>query len=221
MDYQPRAEHTVLLRALDDRQPRRRGCVWATPVRPHISPIEIVSHAGGGGRIGASTCTINDPGFQSMPPGRRTRPHRSPIVLRKKPARKNGIVVPMATVSLFFHPVFRDGGFHTPNDPEVRHVCCSKKTIAGDGHWSGARREDFCVMGVAAKGVETDALPPARTRRSSDCAKLSTIFANTTSSGGYGMRFALEAKPNEPRGRHLTWPQTGAVPGLHPYPRSS
>ena len=43
-------------------------------------------------------------------------------------------------------------------------------------------------------------MPPARTTPSNICAKPSIIFANTTSTEKYGFKFAMEAKPNEPRG---------------------
>jgi transposase InsO family protein len=49
----------------------------------------------------------------------------------KKSCETNRIVVPMATVSLFFHPVFRDGAF-TANDPEVRAYSLQKTMRAMD-----------------------------------------------------------------------------------------
>jgi xylose isomerase len=97
----------------------------------------------------------------------------------KAACEANGIVVPMATASLFFHPVFRDGIF-TANDPEVR-ACCSKNH-AGDGHWRELGAKIFVLWG--GRRASRPTLAVARMRRSSDCAKLSTIFANTTSSAG-------------------------------------
>jgi xylose isomerase len=148
-DYQPRAEHkfsfglwTVGNRGRD---------AFGDAVRPHISPIDIVSMLA---EVGAWGVNLHDndlvPIDASVAEGAR-------IVRSFKAAcEANGIVVPMATVSLFFHPVFRDGAF-TANDPEVR-VCCSKNH-AGDGHWSGTGREDFCLVGRP-RGRRDRRLPP-------------------------------------------------------------
>jgi len=58
----------------------------------------------------------------------------------------NGIVVPMATASLFFHPVFRDG-ILTANDPEVRAHAVQKTMRAMDIGRSWARRFLSCGAG--------------------------------------------------------------------------
>jgi xylose isomerase len=98
----------------------------------------------------------------------------------KEACEANGIVVPMATVSLFFHPVFRDGAF-TANDPEVRAYAVQKTMRAMDiGAELGAKI--FVLWG--GRRASRPTLAVARMRRSRDCAKLSTIFANTTSSAG-------------------------------------
>jgi xylose isomerase len=98
----------------------------------------------------------------------------------KEACEANGMVVPMTTVSLFFHPVFRDGAF-TANDPEVRAHAVQKTMRAMDmGAELGAK---IFVLWGGREGVETDACRRAK-RRSSDSAKLSTIFANRASSAG-------------------------------------
>src|SRR5438876_6704930 len=66
----------------------------------------------------------------------------------------SGVVVPMATVSLFFHPIFRDGAF-TANDPEVRAYAIQKTMRAMDlGAELGAK---IFVLWGGREGVETDA----------------------------------------------------------------
>lgn len=108
-----------------------------------------------------------------------TAAERDCIVRRFKQAcESHGIVVPMATVSLFFHPVFRDGAF-TANDPEVRAYALQKTLRAMDiGAELGAK---IFVLWGGREGLRP-MLAAGSMRPSSDCAKRSTIFANTTSS---------------------------------------
>jgi xylose isomerase len=108
---------------------------------------------------------------------------------------ENGIVVPMATVNLFYDPVFRDGAF-TANDPQVRRYALQKTMRAMD---LGAEfsAETFVLWG-GREGVETDAC-----RRPDDAIKrfreAMNYLCEYNIAQGYGYRFALEAKPNEPR----------------------
>jgi len=118
---------------------------------------------------------------------------------------ENGIVVPMATVNLFYDPVFRDGAF-TSNDPDVRAYALQKTMRAMDlGAEFGA--ETFVLWG-GREGVETDAC-----RRTDDAIKRFRYALNYlceyNKAQGYGYRFALEAKPNEPRA-DIYFPTTGA-----------
>ena len=113
----------------------------------------------------------------------------------KKACQDKGIVVPMATVSLFFHPVFRDGAF-TANDPEVRGYAVQKTMRAMDlGAELGAK---IFVLWGGREGVETDAC-----RRADEAVKRLREAVNYlcqySIDQGYGYKLALEAKPNEPR----------------------
>src|SRR5207237_3265150 len=110
------------------------------------------------------------------------------------PFAQNELVVPMATVSLFFHPVFRDGAF-TANDPEVRAYALQKTMRAMDlGAELGAR---IFVLWGGREGVETDAC-----RRADEAVKRLRHAVNYLCESNidqkYGFRFALEDKPNEP-----------------------
>src|SRR5207302_9835550 len=127
----------------------------------------------------------------------------------KKACETNGIVVPMATVSLFFHPVFRDGAF-TANDPEVRAYAVQKTMRAMDiGAELGAK---IFVLWGGREGVETDAC-----RRPDQAIKNLRESVNYlceySTDKKYGFKFALEAKPNEPRG-DIYMPTTGAYLGF-------
>jgi xylose isomerase len=83
-------------------------------VRPVISPVEIVNMLGEVGAWGVNLHGNDLVPIDAIPA------ERDAIVREfKKACAANKIVVPMATVSLFFHSMFRDGAF-TANDPEVR-----------------------------------------------------------------------------------------------------
>ena len=159
-------------------------------VRPAISPTEIVSMLA---EVGAWGVNLHD---NDLVPIDATPAERDCIVrCFKKACEAQGVVVPMATVSLFFHPVFRDGAF-TANDPEVRAYALQKTMRAMDiGAELGAK---IFVLWGGREGVETDAC-----RRADEAIKRLREAVNYlceySIDRGYGFKFALEAKPNEPR----------------------
>src|ERR1700686_3310110 len=109
-DYQPLAEHKFSF-GLWTLGNRGRDA-FGDAVRPHISPIEIVSMLA---EVGAWGVNLHD---NNLVPIDATSAERARRVHSFKTAcEADGIVFPMATESLFFHPVIRDGAF-TPNDPE-------------------------------------------------------------------------------------------------------
>jgi len=113
----------------------------------------------------------------------------------KKACETSGLVVPMATVNLFFDPAFRDGAF-TANDPEVRAYAVQKTMQSMDiGAELGAR---IFVLWGGREGVETDACrrPDVAIKRLREAIN---YLCEYSSDKGYGYKFALEAKPNEPR----------------------
>jgi xylose isomerase len=129
----------------------------------------------------------------------------------KRACDRHGIVVPMATVNLFFDPVFRDGAF-TSNDARVRAYALTKTMTAMDlGAELGAR---IFVLWGGREGTETDAC-----RRPDDAIKRLRESLNYLCEYSidrkYGFRFALEAKPNEPRG-DIYMATTGAYLGFIP-----
>jgi xylose isomerase len=160
-------------------------------VRPPMSPEEIVAMLA---EVGAWGVNLHD---NDLVPIDATPAEQDKIVRDfKKACKQHGLVVPMATVSLFFHPVFRDGGF-TANDPEVRAYAIQKTMRAMDiGAELGAT---IFVLWGGREGVETDAC-----RRADDAVKRLREAVNYLCeyniARGYKFKFALEAKPNEPRG---------------------
>jgi xylose isomerase len=159
-------------------------------VRTPISPVDIVGMLA---EVGAWGVNLHD---NDLVPIDAMPAERDRIVREfKKACKKNGIVVPMATVSLFFHPIFRDGAF-TANDPEVRAYALQKTMCAMDlGAELGAR---IFVLWGGREGVETDAC-----RRADEAVKrlrdAINYLCEYNLDRGYGFKFALEAKPNEPR----------------------
>jgi len=186
--YHPKAEHKFSfgLWTLGNRGRDPFG----DAVRPTLPPVDIVKMLA---EVGAWGVNLHD---NDLVPIDATSAERDRIVREFKNAcDKNGIVVPMATVSLFYHPVFRDGAF-TANDPEVRAYAVQKTMRAMDlGAELGAK---IFVLWGGREGVETDAC-----RRADEAVKRLREAVNYlceySLDRGYGYKFALEAKPNEPR----------------------
>jgi xylose isomerase len=129
----------------------------------------------------------------------------------RRACERHGIVVPMATVNLFYDPAFRDGAF-TSNDPRVRAYAVQKTMTAMDlGAELGAR---IFVLWGGREGTETDA-----SRRPDEAIKrlreAINYLCEYSIDRGYEFRFALEAKPNEPRG-DIYMATTGAYLGFIP-----
>ena len=124
---------------------------------------------------------------------------------------EHDIVVPMATVNLFYDPVFRDGAF-TANDPRVRAYAVQKTLRAMDlGAEVGAK---IFVLWGGREGTETDACrrPDDAVKRLRDAVNYLCEYSIDKK---YGYRFAMESKPNEPRG-DIYMASTGAYLGFIP-----
>jgi xylose isomerase len=116
----------------------------------------------------------------------------------------SGMRVPMATTNLFSDPVFRDGAF-TSNDPRVRAYAVQKAMKAIDlGVELGA--ETYVFWG-GREGAETNAGKDVRAALGWYRDALN-FLCEYVRAQGYNLRFALEAKPNEPRG-DIFLPTTG------------
>ena len=109
---------------------------------------------------------------------------------------ETGMVVPMATTNLFSHPVFKDGAF-TSNDPRVRAFAYAK-TMAGIDLGVELGATTYVFWG-GREGTEADACrdPREAVVRMRDAIDFLCAYVKDN---GYELRFALEAKPNEPRG---------------------
>jgi len=175
-------------------------------VRPRLDPVDAVKMLA---EVGAWGVNLHD---NDLVPIDATPSERDKIVREFQQAcDTNGIVVPMATVNLFYDAAFRDGAF-TANDPDVRAYALQKTMRAMDlGAELGAR---IFVLWGGREGAETDACRRAdvaikRLRDAID------FLCEYSIDRKYGFRFALEAKPNEPRG-DIYMATTAAYLGLIP-----
>src|SRR5512135_859060 len=170
-------------------------------VRPALSPVRIVEKLA---KLGAYGVNLHD---NDLVPVDAAPAQRDQIVRDfKKALGDHNMKVPMATTNLFYHPIFKDGAF-TANDQEVRKYAMRKTMDAIDlGHELGA---DVYVFWGGREGAEVDACrdPRDAIKRFRECLN---FLCEYVIDNGYGMKFALEAKPNEPRG-DIYLPTTGAM----------
>jgi xylose isomerase len=198
MNYQPQPEHkfTFGLWTVGNRGRDPFG----DAVRETLTPINAVKMLA---EVGAYGVNFHD---NDLVPIDASPEQRDQIVKDfKRACEDNGIKVPMATVNLFYDPVFRDGAF-TANDAKVRAYSIQKTMRAMDlGAEFGA--EIFVLWG-GREGSETDACrrPDEAIKRLREALN---YLCEYNISQGYGYRFALEAKPNEPRA-DIYMPTTGA-----------
>jgi xylose isomerase len=114
----------------------------------------------------------------------------------RKALADTGLVVPMATTNLFYDPIFKDGAF-TSNDPKVRAYAIQKTLKSIDlGVEFGAK---VYVFWGGREGTETDSGKSAveSIKRNREAMN---FFCEYALDKKYDLKFALEAKPNEPRG---------------------
>jgi len=174
---------------------------FGDPVRQQLTPVEIVHLLA---KVGAYGVNFHD---NNLVPIDATPDERDRIVSNFKVALKEtGLVVPMATTDLFTDPVFRDGAF-TSSNPKIRAYALQKTMQGMDlGAELGAK---VYVFWGGREGVETDA-----GKNPLDAMKWFrdglNYLCEYNIDQGYGMKFALEAKPNEPRA-DLYLPTTGAM----------
>ncbi|MFD9904578.1 xylose isomerase [Streptomyces sp. NPDC059063] len=107
-----------------------------------------------------------------------------------------GLVVPMATTNLFTHPVFKDGAF-TANDRDVRRYAL-RKTIRNIDLAAELGARVYVAWG-GREGAESGAAKDVRDALERMKEAFDLLGAHVTEQG-YDLRFAIEPKPNEPRG---------------------
>ncbi|MEP6636450.1 MAG: xylose isomerase [Acidobacteriota bacterium] len=201
-NYTPRPEHkfTFGLWTVGNRGRDPFG----DAVRPPLRPVDAVRMLG---EIGAYGVNFHD---NDLVPIDASPQERDRIVNEFRHAcDEHGIVVPMATVNLFYDAVFRDGAF-TANDESVRAYALQKTMRAMDlGAECGAK---IFVLWGGREGVETDACrrPDEAVKRLREALN---YLCEYSLDQHYDYKFAMEAKPNEPRA-DIYMPTTGAYLAL-------
>ncbi len=161
------------------------------PTREPVDPVDSVRELAKRGAWGVS---LHD---DDLVPWGSSAAERDRIVARFKAAlEETGMGVGMATTNLFGHAAFKDGAF-VSNDRRVRRAAIGKAMrsidlgaeLGGEVYvfWGGREGTEAAV----AKDPR-DALERYR--------EAVNVLVEYSESQGYGFRFALEPKPNEPRG---------------------
>jgi xylose isomerase len=185
----PRPEHRFTFGLWTVGNPGRDP--FGGPTRAPLDPVESVRRLA---ELGAWGVSLHD---EDLVPFGAPAAERDRLVARFKSAlEETGLRVGMATTNLFGHPAFKDGAF-TSNDRSVRRAAIGKAMRAIDlGAELGA--EVFVFWG-GREGTEAgiakdpcDALDRYR--------EAVNVLADYAVGQRYGMRFAIEPKPNEPRG---------------------
>jgi xylose isomerase len=185
----PRPEHKFTFGLWTVGWPARDPFGDAT--RPPLDPVESVHRLA---ELGAYGVTFHDDDV--APFGSRPGERERHLKRFREALDETGLVVPMVTTNLFTHPVFKEGAF-TANDRDVRRFAIRKVMRNLDlAAELGARTY---VFWGGREGSEVDVAKDVRSaldryREAID------FLAGYVKERDYGIRFALEPKPNEPRG---------------------
>jgi xylose isomerase len=159
--------------------------------RPPLDPVESVHKLA---ELGAAGVTFHDDDL--IPFGSGDQARQRAIDRFKEALAETGLVVPMVTTNLFTHPVFKDGGF-TSNDRSVRRYALRK--VMRNMDLAAELGAKTYVFWGGREGTEVDVAKDVRVALDRFREALDTL-AQYSIDRGYGLRFALEPKPNEPRG---------------------
>ena len=159
--------------------------------RPFLDPVESVHQLAA---LGAYGVTFHDDDL--IPFGADADERDKHIARFKDALDATGMKVPMATTNTFTHPVFKDGAF-TSNDRDIRRYA-TRKIIRNLDLAAELGAETYVFWG-GREGSEIDAgknIGDALSRYKEGLDLLCQYVIDK----GYGLKFAIEPKPNEPRG---------------------
>jgi xylose isomerase len=159
--------------------------------RPALDPIRTVSELAQRGAYGV---TFHDDDL--IPFGSSASDRAAHIARFKKALDENGMKVPMATTNLFSHPVFKDGAF-TSNNRDIRRYAIRKVMTNIELAVELGAHTYVCWGGR--EGAETDIGkdPVVALERMREAFN---VLGQFVIDKGYNIKFAMEPKPNEPRG---------------------
>jgi xylose isomerase len=159
--------------------------------RPPLDPVEAVHRLA---ELGAYGVTFHDDDL--IPFGSSEGEREKHITRFKDALAATGMQVPMMTTNLFTHPVFKDGAF-TSNDRSVRRFALRK--VMRNLDLAAELGASTYVFWGGREGAESDGAKDVQAALDRYREAIDTL-AGYVRSQGYGIRFALEPKPNEPRG---------------------
>lgn len=161
---------------------------------PTRAPLDVVHAVEKLAELGAYGLTFHDDDLFAF--GSTDAERQKQIDRLKQAMADTGIIVPMVTTNLFSAPVFKDGGF-TSNDRDVRRFAMRKAMRQLElGVELGAKT---FVMWGGREGAEYDSAKDIQSALERYREALN-VFAQYVTDKGYDTRFAIEPKPNEPRG---------------------
>ena len=159
--------------------------------RPALDPVESVHRLA---ELGAWGVSFHDDDL--VPFGSDDTDRERRITDFRKALDETGLVVPMVTTNLFTHPVFKEGAF-TANDRGVRRFAIRK--VMRNLDLAAELGASTYVFWGGREGSETEAMKDVRAALDRYREAIDTL-AQYCVDRGYDIRFALEPKPNEPRG---------------------
>ena len=159
--------------------------------RQALDPVRTVN---GLAKRGAYGVTFHDDDL--IPFGSSPSDRSAHIARFKKALDETGMKVPMATTNLFSHPVFKDGAF-TSNNRDIRRYAIRKVMTNIELAVELGAHTYVCWGGR--EGAETDIGkdPVVALERMREAFN---ILGQFVIDKGYNIKFAMEPKPNEPRG---------------------
>jgi xylose isomerase len=164
---------------------------FGSPTRPALDVVEAVEKLD---ELGAYGLTFHDDDLFAF--GSADAERQRQIDRLKGALKATGLVVPMVTTNLFTAPVFKDGGF-TSNDRRVRRFALRK--VLRNLDLAAELDAATFVMWGGREGAEYDAAKDIRAALERYREALN-LLADYVTDKGYRIRFAIEPKPNEPRG---------------------
>jgi xylose isomerase len=159
--------------------------------REALDPVRTVNELAQRGAYGV---TFHDDDL--IPFGASTSDRAAHIARFKKALDESNMKVPMATTNLFSHPVFKDGAF-TSNNRDIRRYAIRKVMTNIELAVELGAHTYVCWGGR--EGAETDIGkdPVVALERMREAFN---ILGKFVIDKGYNIKFAMEPKPNEPRG---------------------
>jgi len=203
-EFQPKPEHKFTFGLWTVGSTGKDQFAVNDGVRESMSPANLVRLLG---EVGAYGVNFHD---NDLIPIDATPAETEQIKKDFKAALKEtGLVVPMATTNLFSSQIFKDGAF-TSSDPKVRAYALQKVMRGMDlGAEFGAK---IYVFWGGREGTESD-VTKSPIEGLKHFREALNFLSEYSYAQGYGYKFALEAKPNEPRG-DIYLPTTGAMLGF-------